>query len=194
MSRVWSSATRTCSSRRSASGSPSPRRSGTCSRRYSCWRPCDRSALHAALAATVADARRPGSVADVDPAGRRHEIWPIPAGTRRDELLDLAGTGELVVADGNHRSLAAQIGELRRFLAVVTTPESVAIQPYNRLINDAAAGGSPSWSTAAGRDGATVDRRSAAAPGIPTKGTITVYAGPAPWPVELPADRGRQRG
>ena len=52
---------------------------------------------------------------------------------RRDELFALASAGELVVADGNHRSLAAQMAKLPRFLAVITTPASVAIQPYNRL-------------------------------------------------------------
>ncbi|MDI5941623.1 DUF1015 domain-containing protein, partial [Micromonospora sp. DH15] len=35
-----------------------------------------------------------------------------------------------------HRSLAAQTGGLPRFLAVVTTPASVAIQPYNRLVSE----------------------------------------------------------
>jgi uncharacterized protein (DUF1015 family) len=89
--------------------------------------------LHAALAATVAELGDP-VCADVDPAGRRHEIWPVPAGAARDELLALAGGGDLVVADGNHRSLAAQLAHLPRFLAVVTTAESVAIQPYNRLV------------------------------------------------------------
>src|SRR5262249_4318509 len=51
-------------------------------------------------------------------------------------LLALAGGGELVVADGNHRSLAAQTAGLDRFLAVVTTPASVTIQPYNRLVSE----------------------------------------------------------
>ena len=54
----------------------------------------------------------------------------------QDALTALAGGGELVVADGNHRSLAAQTGGLPRFLAVVTTPASVAIQPYNRLVSE----------------------------------------------------------
>ena len=64
-----------------------------------------------------------------DLAGRR------PARTRTG-CCALAGGGELVVADGNHRSLAAQTGGLPRFLAVVTTPASVAIQPYNRLVSE----------------------------------------------------------
>jgi uncharacterized protein (DUF1015 family) len=91
--------------------------------------------LHAALAQAAAEAGAPATV-DVDPAGRKHEIGPVAAGTLRDRLLALAGGGELVVADGNHRSLAAQTAGLDRFLAVVTTPASVAIQPYNRLVSE----------------------------------------------------------
>ncbi|ADD45076.1 DUF1015 family protein [Stackebrandtia nassauensis] len=74
------------------------------------------------------------AVTDVDEAGRRHEIWPVAPGPKQDLLCELAGGGDLIVADGNHRSLAAQVGELPRFLAVVTTPESVTIQPYHRLL------------------------------------------------------------
>ncbi|GHJ45479.1 hypothetical protein Cs7R123_28210 [Catellatospora sp. TT07R-123] len=90
--------------------------------------------LHAALAEAAAQAGAPAAT-DVDPAGRTHAIWPLAAGPVADRLRELAGTGELVVADGNHRSLAAQSGGLDRFLAVVTTPASVAIQPYNRLVH-----------------------------------------------------------
>jgi uncharacterized protein (DUF1015 family) len=86
--------------------------------------------LHAALAKAAAEAGEPFA-SDTDPAGRTHAIWPL---AQPQPLLDLAGGGELVVADGNHRSLAAQTGGLERFLAVVTTPASVTIQPYNRLI------------------------------------------------------------
>ena len=90
-------------------------------------------ALHAALAAACDGAGAPATV-DQDSAGRTHEVWPVGPGELRDRLLGLAGGGELVVADGNHRSLAAQTAGLARFLAVVTTPESVAIQPYNRIV------------------------------------------------------------
>jgi len=91
--------------------------------------------LHAELARVTAAAGAP-AVVDTDPAGRSHEIWTVGAGETRDRLLDLAGGGELVVADGNHRSLAAQTAGYPRFLAVVTTPSSVAIQPYNRLVSE----------------------------------------------------------
>ncbi|GAA2711730.1 DUF1015 family protein [Micromonospora olivasterospora] len=91
--------------------------------------------LHAALAAATEAAGAPAAT-DVDQAGRTHAIWLVGPGPEQDELTALAGGGELVVADGNHRSLAAQTGHLPRFLAVVTTPASVAIQPYNRLVSE----------------------------------------------------------
>ncbi|GGM48586.1 hypothetical protein GCM10011608_36770 [Micromonospora sonchi] len=91
--------------------------------------------LHAALAKATDAAGAPAAT-DTDQAGRTHAIWPIGPGPAQDELTALASGGELVVADGNHRSLAAQTGGLPRFLAVVTTPASVAIQPYNRLVSE----------------------------------------------------------
>ncbi|MET8234855.1 DUF1015 family protein [Micromonospora sp. NPDC005298] len=91
--------------------------------------------LHAALAAAT-DAGGAPAAADTDQAGRTHAIWLLGPGPEQDALTALAGGGELVVADGNHRSLAAQTGGLARFLAVVTTPASVAIQPYNRLVSE----------------------------------------------------------
>ncbi|MEV1333350.1 DUF1015 family protein [Micromonospora costi] len=91
--------------------------------------------LHEALAAATESAGAPAAT-DTDQAGRTHAIWLVGPGPEQDELTALAGGGELVVADGNHRSLAAQTGGLPRFLAVVTTPQSVAIQPYNRLVSE----------------------------------------------------------
>ncbi|EEP71271.1 hypothetical protein MCAG_01598 [Micromonospora sp. ATCC 39149] len=91
--------------------------------------------LHAALAAATEAAGVPAAT-DIDQAGRTHAVWLLGPGPEQDALTALAGGGELVVADGNHRSLAAQTGGLPRFLAVVTTPASVAIQPYNRLVSE----------------------------------------------------------
>jgi uncharacterized protein (DUF1015 family) len=91
--------------------------------------------LHAALAAATESAGAPAA-ADVDQAGRTHAIWLLGPGPEQDELTALAGGGDLVVADGNHRSLAAQTGGFPRFLSVITTPASVAIQPYNRLVSE----------------------------------------------------------
>lgn len=92
--------------------------------------------LHNALAKACAEAG-PADATDLDAAGGTHQIW-----VRKDaaDLVDLAVGGELVVADGNHRTLAAQSGGLPRFLAVVTTPASVEIKPYNRLVRGVSAG------------------------------------------------------
>jgi uncharacterized protein (DUF1015 family) len=76
------------------------------------------------------------AVTDSEPEGRTHEVWELRAGADADLLLRLAGAGPLVVADGNHRSLSAQQAGLDRFLAVVTTAESVRLAPYNRLVTE----------------------------------------------------------
>ncbi|NJC73730.1 DUF1015 domain-containing protein [Planosporangium thailandense] len=142
--------------------------------------------LHAALAAAIADAGEPAA-SDTDPAGRVHEIWPLGAGAVRDRLLALATGGELVVADGNHRSLAAQTAGLPRFLAVVTTPGSVAIQPYNRLVTEL--GVSPDQLVARlTAAGATVTPL-AGTPDVPARGgTVHLYTRVGSWAVTLPTD------
>jgi uncharacterized protein (DUF1015 family) len=142
--------------------------------------------LQAALVRAVEAAGQP-DVSDVDQAGRVHEVWAVPAGPVQDELLDLAGGGELVVADGNHRSLAAQTAGYPRFLAVVTTPESVAIQPYNRLVSELPGGvdGLLDGLRAAGATVVPVD----AAQGLPGgRGTVIGYAGGRSYAITLPAD------
>ncbi|MDI1464324.1 DUF1015 family protein [Catellatospora sp. KI3] len=140
--------------------------------------------LHAALAAATAQAGAPAAT-DVDPAGRTHAIWPLAAGPVADSLRELAGGGELVVADGNHRSLAAQSGGLDRFLAVVTTPASVAIQPYNRLVHQLDAPIEELLERLE-KAGAQV------APGTPTVpaqgGTVHLYADGRAFAVTLPRD------
>lgn len=140
--------------------------------------------LNAALADAI-DAAGAPVVVDVDSAGRRHEIWPIGPGTTRDRLLALAGDGELVVADGNHRSLAAQTAELRRFLAVVTTSAAVSIQPYNRLVSELPMTPAELVNelVAAGAEVAPL-----AAPGgsAPRRGTVIVYTRDGAWSVTLP--------
>ena len=143
--------------------------------------------LHAALEA-AADAAGAPAATDLDQAGRTHAIWLLPPGPQQDALLDLAGGGELVVADGNHRSLAAQIGKLPRFLAVVTTPASVAIQPYNRLISELPLplGELLEQLTAAG---ARVEELARPAE-VPAKGTVELYAAGRSYAVTLPARPG----
>ena len=141
--------------------------------------------LHAALADATDAAGLPAAT-DIDQTGRTHAIWILGPGPLRDELTELAGGGELVVADGNHRSLAAQTGGLPRFLAVVTTPSSVAIQPYNRLVSELP---TPLEELIARlrAAGATVTELPRVAH-IPAKGTIEMYAGGRTFAVGLPCD------
>lgn len=142
--------------------------------------------LHAALAAAVGAAGAP-TVVDVDAAGRRHQVWTLGAGETRDRLLALAGAGELVVADGNHRSLAAQTAGLRRFLAVVTTPASVTIQPYNRLVSELPTTPAELIGNlvAAGAEVvALADPRQASA----KRGAVILYCRDGAWSVTLPPD------
>jgi uncharacterized protein (DUF1015 family) len=141
--------------------------------------------LHAALAAATDTAGEPAAT-DTDQTGRTHAIWPVGPGELQDRLTELAGGGELVVADGNHRSLAAQTGRLPRFLAVVTTPASVAIQPYNRLVSELPM---PLDDLLARlrAGGATVTELPRPA-GIPAKGTVELYSAGRTFAVGLPVD------
>jgi uncharacterized protein (DUF1015 family) len=133
--------------------------------------------LHKALQVAVEQAGPP-AVTDTDHVGRTHALWPV----RSVELAELAGAGELVVADGNHRSLAAQTGGLRRFLAVITTPASVAIQPYHRLVSHSPVP-LPDLLERLRAAGATI---TGAAPGIPATGTVVLYGDHQGYAVTLP--------
>ncbi|GAA1700431.1 DUF1015 family protein [Fodinicola feengrottensis] len=127
----------------------------------------------------------PPKVTDTDAAGRRHEVWALGPGEVADRLLALAGGGELVVADGNHRSLSAQQAGLDRFLAVITTSDSVRIAPYDRLIRrwDADL---PTVLTKLTEAGAGV-REKPGGPEIPATGTVVLYAGGRTYEIALPA-------
>ena len=140
--------------------------------------------LDKALRAAVEAAGAP-AVTDTDHVGRTHAVWPV-AGDAATELAALAGRGELVVADGNHRSLAAQTGGLRRFLAVITTPASVAIQPYHRLVSDPPVP-LPVLVNRLSAAGSTVAEGAAA---IPAGGTIILYGQHHAYAVGLPGIHG----
>jgi uncharacterized protein (DUF1015 family) len=142
--------------------------------------------LHAALAAATEAAGEP-AVTDADQSGRTHALWAIGPGSLQDELTALAGGGELVVADGNHRSLAAQTGGLPRFLAVITTPASIAIQPYNRLVSELPMPLDELLARlrAAGATVTEVPRPAR----IPAKGTIEIYAAGRTFTLGLPVDK-----
>lgn len=142
--------------------------------------------LHAALHAAVAGAGDP-TVSDTDAAGRVHEVWAVGEGETRDRLLELAGGGELVVADGNHRSLAAQVAGLPRFLAVVTTPDSVAIRPYNRLVSDLQLT-EEEISQALLSAGAKVSPLTRVPERSPQRGTVVAYFSTGAMAITLPQD------
>ncbi|MFF5084417.1 DUF1015 family protein [Actinoplanes sp. NPDC000266] len=141
--------------------------------------------LHAALAAAIERAGEPAAT-DTDQTGRTHAIWAVGPGALQDELTALAGGGELVVADGNHRSLAAQTAGFPRFLAVVTTPASVAIQPYNRLVSELPVPLDDLLARlrAAGATVTEVPRPAQ----VPSKGTIEVYASGRSFTLGLPVN------
>lgn len=142
------------------------------------------------LQTALADAcTGPAAVSEIDHLGRRHEVWPVPAGPPQDKLCDLAGGGDLIVADGNHRSLAAQVGELPRFLAVVTTPESVTIQPYHRLINSMPITGDE-LAAALGRRGATVTTMDTELDTPAEPGVVHLYTDGTSYAITLPKGEG----
>ena len=115
-------------------------------------------------------------------------MWPIGPGPVQDSLCVLAGSDELVVADGNHRSLAAQLAELPRFLAVVAPSSSVAIQPYNRLVAELTMTVDELLSRL-GAVGASV-QPARVPPQVPdSSGVVHLYGGPGKsWAVRLPTD------
>jgi uncharacterized protein (DUF1015 family) len=138
------------------------------------------------LAATAA-AAGPATGCDLDAAGRRHEVWTVGAGPQRDRLLAMAGGGELVVADGNHRSLAAQTAGLDRFLAVVTTAESVTIEPYNRLVSEVPTAWAELVAGLRATGATLVDLPGR--PGLPaTGGSVHLYSPHGALAVTLPTD------
>lgn len=138
--------------------------------------------LHAVLA-EVADRLGEPAVTDTDPQGRTHAVWVLGPGADQDRVLAAAGGGDLIVADGNHRSLAAQVGGLPRFLAVITTPESVAIQPYHRLVTEVAdVAGLPQRLREAGASVAEL----AAPAEVPPPGTVHLVTPAGSYAVRLP--------
>jgi len=143
--------------------------------------------LRAALRAAVDDAGPP-AVTDIDHVGRTHAIWPVTDAALVARLAGLAGGGQLVVADGNHRSLAAQIGGLPRFLAVVTTAASVTIDPYHRLVTESPVPIDELLGHLAA-EGAAVTPLPGT-PGVPEQGAIHLYARGAAYRVGLPTPSG----
>ena len=147
----------------------------------------DADELRADLTDAVNNAGPP-AVTDIDHAGRTHAIWSVTDGALAAHLAERAGGGRLVVADGNHRSLAAQIGGLPRFLAVVTTAASVTIEPYHRLVTESPVPIDELLERLAAGGAAVTPLPGS--PGIPDRGAIHVYARGAAYRIGLPTPLG----
>jgi uncharacterized protein (DUF1015 family) len=143
--------------------------------------------FRAALQAAVSQAGSP-NVTDIDHIGRTHAIWPVTDAALVARLAELAGGGQLVVADGNHRSLAAQIGGLPRFLAEITTSASVTIEPYHRLVTESPVPIDELLERLSGGGAAVTPLPGS--PGIPDRGAIHVYARGAAYRIGLPTPLG----
>ncbi len=144
--------------------------------------------LHAHLASLLGRLGDP-EVSDVDQHGQTHELWVLGPGADQDALLALAGGGELIVADGNHRSLSAQVAGLTQFLAVITTPASVTIQPYHRLLRTLSQPVEDVLGALIKAGGTVVEMLGD--PKLPqVAGTVTLYADGQTYAVTLPAAEG----
>ncbi len=91
--------------------------------------------LHAALAAACDAAGAPAAT-DLDQAGRTHAIWPLGPGATQDRLARWPAAASWSSPTATTAAWPPRPASLPRFLAVITTPGSVAIQPYNRLVSE----------------------------------------------------------
>jgi uncharacterized protein (DUF1015 family) len=79
---------------------------------------------------------REPTVANRDQRGNEHRVHVVTGTRGQDRLLAALDTKELLVADGNHRSRAAQHVGLDAFFAVVLSAETMHIDPYHRAFRD----------------------------------------------------------
>ncbi len=91
--------------------------------------PAEGAAYARALDETAVDG--PADVTDTDERGVVHRLWRLPDHAGLTTVLD--GLTYLV-ADGNHRSLAAQQAGLGACLVVIAEPAGLRIEPYHRLL------------------------------------------------------------
>ena len=102
-----------------------------------------------------------------DRHGYEHRLTIETDAEAQEALLAALGGQELYVADGNHRTLAAQLAGVPYFLAVVFCPETVEIQRYNRLVAAGAVDAATWAKLAETLEPAPVD--------APTAGAVCVY-------------------
>jgi uncharacterized protein (DUF1015 family) len=73
----------------------------------------------------------PPLVEEIDEQGLRHRLWLLDD---PGEALAALAERTYFVADGNHRSLAAQQAGFGVCLAVIADPAALTIEPYHRLL------------------------------------------------------------
>ncbi|WP_326948771.1 MULTISPECIES: DUF1015 family protein [unclassified Amycolatopsis] len=117
-----------------------------------------------------------------DAAGRRHELWAVPAGPLQDRLLAAVAGADLLVADGNHRVAAAAAAGHGALLALVTAGPQLRIGAINRVLTGTGFGPEELVSRwcAAGLDVRFDDHA------VPVPGEVVVHAGSAVLRVPLP--------
>jgi uncharacterized protein (DUF1015 family) len=79
---------------------------------------------------------RPPTVTSRDQKGNEHRVRVVSEPAERDRLLAALEGKELLVADGNHRSRAAEHAGLDAFFAVVLSAETMHIDEYHRGFRD----------------------------------------------------------
>ncbi|MEV6624585.1 DUF1015 family protein [Amycolatopsis sp. NPDC051106] len=121
-----------------------------------------------------------------DAAGRRHELWVVPAGPLQNRLLAAVAATDLLVADGNHRVAAASAAGHGALLALVTAGPQLRIGAINRVLTGTGLGPEDLVSRwcAAGLD-VRYDEHA-----VPVTGEVVVRAGSAVLRVPLPEQPG----
>jgi hypothetical protein len=92
----------------------------------------ERDTLTAAVRESILDAEP--DLSTVDSSGRRHRLWLLGPGPRRDRVLTAAAANPLMVADGNHRVAAAAAAGLDGMLALVTAGPALRIGAFHRVL------------------------------------------------------------
>jgi len=123
-----------------------------------------------------------------DAAGRRHELWVVPAGPLQDRLLAAVAGADLLVADGKHRVAAARAAGHGALLALVTAGPRLRIGAIHRVLTGTGFGPEELVSRwcAAGLDVRYDDHA------VPVTGEVVVRAGPAVLRIPLPVLEGAQ--
>lgn len=79
---------------------------------------------------------RPPTVTSLDQKGNEHRLRVVSDAVEQERLMGALEGKELLVADGNHRSRAAQEVGLDAFYGVVLSAETMHIDEYHRAFTD----------------------------------------------------------